>query len=275
MIFITFPSNLQVDVGRQIKTASQKNIRIIAASVPHRSDDVVRSNTELRGRTKNIDTEFWTDTELCKIAYLGFAQLNMQLDPTLVEDLARNACGSPQLMQRICLNLSLSLGVTEKYLVRRYVATNQVNTRSILEVTSTSTDYKSLLQTLHGGPKTRGQERKPFKFVDGSRGDVYRAILLAVKLDPPKMELRYPELMERIEAICIDEKPIGRSVTEACSQISDFAEEDKTSDRAVEFDTDKEVEVFHVTDPYWLFYLRCSDRMGTLAKEWHDPTLKP
>lgn len=268
-------TDLQVSIGKQIKTASEKKIRIIAAAVPHRSDDVVRSNAELRGRTKNIDTEFWKDSELCEIANLGFHELNMHLSVSLIQDIARNACGSPQLMQRICLNICQSLGVTSKYLVSRYVADNEIDLRSVLAVTSTSTDYKSLLQTLHGGPKTRGQERKPFNFKDGSRGDVYRAILLAVKLDPPKMELPYPELMDRIKAICIDETPTGRSVSEACGQMSDFAKEDKASDRAIEFDIDTEIEVFHVADPYWLFYLRCSDKMQTLAKEWHDPAMRP
>ena len=38
------------EIGRQIKAAAEKGIRICTASVPHRSDDVVRSNPELRGR---------------------------------------------------------------------------------------------------------------------------------------------------------------------------------------------------------------------------------
>jgi hypothetical protein len=46
---------LQEAVGRQIKAGAEAGIRICVASVPHRSDDVVRSNHELRGRTINID----------------------------------------------------------------------------------------------------------------------------------------------------------------------------------------------------------------------------
>lgn len=72
-------TDLQVEIGKQIKTAAERGIRIITASVPHRSDDVVRSNSELRGRTRNIDTEFWTHTELMQIAELGFRVLNLQI----------------------------------------------------------------------------------------------------------------------------------------------------------------------------------------------------
>jgi hypothetical protein len=55
-------------------------------------------------------------------------------------------------------------------------------------------------------------------------------------------------------------------VTEACGQMSSFASHDRT----VEFDTDAEVETFYVSDPYWLFYLRCSPKLASLAKEHHE-----
>lgn len=40
---------LRAEVGRQIKVAADNGVKIIAASVPHRTDDVVRSNHELEG----------------------------------------------------------------------------------------------------------------------------------------------------------------------------------------------------------------------------------
>jgi hypothetical protein len=66
--------------------------------------------------------------------------------------------------------------------------------------------------------------------------------------------------------VCIGDVPVGRSVTEACGQISSIA----SVDRTVEFDTDADVETFHVADPYWLFYLRCSNKLASLSKEFHD-----
>ncbi|MBS7791354.1 hypothetical protein KTR66_15235 [Roseococcus sp. SDR] len=263
--FHYIPKELQVEIGRQIKTAAERGIRMIAASVPHRSDDVVRSNSELRGRTQNIDTEFWSEGELLQIAQAGFLALNIEIDDLILRDLARNACGSPQLMQRICLNLCVQLQVKNGYIVKRYVSKHEINLKEVLAVTATSADYKTLVTTMHQGPKTRGVERNKYNFVDGSRGDVYRCILLAIQQDPPVMAFRYDILMERVKAVCIGDSPVGRGVTEACSQLSNFA----SADRTVEFDTDADVETFYISDPYWLFYLRCSPKLGELAKEHH------
>lgn len=142
-------TKLQVDIGRQIKTASERGIRIIAASVPHRSDDVVRSNSELRGRTLNIDTEFWTERELEDIAHMGFKALNMQLEESMVARLAQNACRSPQLMQRICLNVCNTLGVKQVCEIKKYVGNREIDLPNILAITSTSADFKTLVQTMH------------------------------------------------------------------------------------------------------------------------------
>jgi hypothetical protein len=250
--FHYIPAELQIDIGRQIKTASERGIRIITASVPHRSDDVVRSNSELRGRTFNIDIEFWTESELASIAATGFGALNVHLNNAMIERLAQSACRSPQIMQRICLNVCNSIGVTHAYEAMRYVSDIEIDLPNVLAITSTHADFKTLVQTMHTGPKTRGQDRNKYYLTDGSRGDVYRCILLAIAQDPPLMELPYSVLMDRIESICIDEAPVGRSVTEACGQISAFA----SSERTVEFDTEADVETFYVADPYWLFYLR-------------------
>ena len=46
---------VQEEVCKQIKEAAEKGLRICTASVPHRSDDVVRVNPELRGRVQAID----------------------------------------------------------------------------------------------------------------------------------------------------------------------------------------------------------------------------
>jgi hypothetical protein len=59
--FHYIPKDVQREIGQQIKQAAESGVRIITASVPHRSDDVVRSNTELRGRVTAIDTNYWNE----------------------------------------------------------------------------------------------------------------------------------------------------------------------------------------------------------------------
>ena len=69
----------------------------------------------------------------------------------------------------------------------------------ITEATSALADFSTVVEAMHAGPKMRGQERKEFPFIDGTTGDVYRSVLLAIASDPPTMSLPYAELMSRVE----------------------------------------------------------------------------
>lgn len=101
----------QDDVAKHIKSGAERGIKICIATVPHRADDVVRMNHELRGRLAQVDTSFWTLQELKQIALAGFPKLNAEISHELATRLAREACGSPQLMQRICLDVCFDLGL--------------------------------------------------------------------------------------------------------------------------------------------------------------------
>src|ERR1700726_524660 len=62
--FHYIPVEAQTDVARQLKAAGEQGVRICTATVPHRADNVVRNNPELRGRLAQVDTTFWTAPEL-------------------------------------------------------------------------------------------------------------------------------------------------------------------------------------------------------------------
>ena len=57
---------LQVELSNQIKVAIAKDVNIICASVPYRSDDVIRANRDLRGRLTQIDFTYWDQDEIKK-----------------------------------------------------------------------------------------------------------------------------------------------------------------------------------------------------------------
>jgi hypothetical protein len=107
--FHYIPADVQPDVAKQIKAAAERGVRVCVATVPHRSDNVVRNNPELRGRLAQVDTTFWAEAELQQIAVAGFDKLQVDLDSSVTLRLAREACGSPQLMQRICLDTCFAL----------------------------------------------------------------------------------------------------------------------------------------------------------------------
>ncbi len=172
--FHYIPKEIQKDIGKQIKEAAERGVRIITASVPHRTDDVVRSNTELRGRVTAIDIDYWKQEELEQIAYRGFRELNVDIAATIMNRLTTEAFGSPQLMQAIALHFCFENKVYETLPDLKRIEIDFVTLQSVLERTSTLTDFSSMLATLHAGPKQRGTERKEFLFTDRSKGDVYR-----------------------------------------------------------------------------------------------------
>jgi hypothetical protein len=262
--FHYMPRDVQVEAARQIKAGAERGIRFCVASVPHRSDDVVRSNPELRGRTTNIDSTFWSTDELEQIALLGFAKLGTEVSRDQATEFAHEACGSPQLMQSICLNACLRLGIDEEQQLKLPLALDAPKLRAIFETTSAQSDYSSLVTRMHAGPKTRGTERKEHRFNDGTVGDVYRCMLLAIVSNPPVMGLPWADLTNRVEKVCRDGVPAGSSLKEACKQISSIALEMYPEQRIIEWD--EETDTLTVVDPYLLFYLRSSAKLSTLAK---------
>ena len=126
--------------------------------------------------------------------------------------------------------------------------------RKILEQTSSNTDFRSLVDVLDAGPKTRGAERKIYKFEDGSEGDVYRCILKAVAADPPRLSFDYEDLTKRVADICNDDVPVGSSVIGTCLHMTKLALDKFPSERAIDWDEQKQI--LDIPDPYLLFYFR-------------------
>ncbi len=66
--FHYMPRAIQDEVAKQIKEGVRRGLKIVTAAVPHRSDDVVRANPELRGRVMSIDLAYWQPEHLLEIA---------------------------------------------------------------------------------------------------------------------------------------------------------------------------------------------------------------
>jgi Cdc6-like AAA superfamily ATPase len=54
----------QIDIAKSIKAIAERGVRVCIASVPHKSDDMVRANDELTGRIISILFDYWTVQEL-------------------------------------------------------------------------------------------------------------------------------------------------------------------------------------------------------------------
>jgi hypothetical protein len=166
-------------------------------------------------------------------------------------------------MQALCLQACFELNIRETLSAKNTRFLNADQVRKVMEETSTRTDFSSLVRNMHGGPKTRGTERKEFNFADGTRGDVYRCILLAVAADPPVLSFPYNELSRRVQRVARGETPQSASIYQACSQIAKMALEMYPGQRVLEWDSD---DILDVIDPYFLFFLRWSGKLASLAQ---------
>jgi hypothetical protein len=258
--FHYMPRSVQDETAKSLKEAVRAGVKICTAAVRHRGDDLVRANPELRGRVRAIDLKYWSLDDLRKIAESGFSALNVLANPSALDTLVLEAAGSPQLMQLLCLNLCFVVDARAAGASLRKLSVGPEQIKNALEQASASTDFRSLVDVLEVGPKTRGTERKIYQFVDGSKGDVYRCVLKAVAMDPPRLSFKYEELTRRTSRVCKGESPVGSSIVSTCLHISKLALEKFPNERAIDWDEQKQI--LDIPDPYLLFYLRWSGRLS-------------
>ena len=98
--------DVQKYIARTLKTELFNGLKAILLSLPHRSDDAIRRNPDLIGRTSFIEIKSWTKDELSQIAKTGFGLLDIPLSEESIEKISVESAGSPQLMQENCLNLA-------------------------------------------------------------------------------------------------------------------------------------------------------------------------
>lgn len=254
---------VQQEVAKQLKEAVRLGIKVVTASVPYRADDVVRANPELRGRVVAIDMKYWEPTELVQIAQIGFEKLNAVVETSALERFATESAGSPQLMQAVCLHACFHLGLREAQSAQRLLPAALEEQALILEQTASTTDFRSLVDMLETGPRTRGTERKTFSLSDGTAGDVYRCVLKAMAAQPLRLSFDYDELLRRVRATCVGDAPVGSSVTTTCDQMCRIAANHAAPERVLDWDEGKAV--LDVANPYLMFYLRWSRRLDEVV----------
>lgn len=249
----------QANVAQGMKEAARIGVKIVIAAVTHRSDDVIRSLPDLRGRVTNIDLKYWDKHSLAMIARLGFAKLNITADEVTIKRFSEEAAGSPQLMQAICLAACQETGmrIEQEPGMRLFCGEKQL--RAIFERTVTSANYRTLVDILAAGPKTRGTERAIFQFTDGTSGDVYKCILRAIAKDPLRQTFPREDIAKRCASLCIDMKPVGSAINTSCRHMARLAVDKQPEERVIDWDEEKEY--FDIPDPYLLFYLRWSGHL--------------
>jgi hypothetical protein len=246
--------DVQIPLVEQFKEAARAGVTVVVVSVPHRGDDAIRANPDLRGRLRLVEVTYWSEEELRNIPRLGFPKLNIMVDGTLVDRLARESLSSPQLMQSLCLDFCRSSGIDEAYSepLTAMVSDNQLE--KILQIVAKTSNGQTALDILEKGPRVRGTERNTYELRNGSKGDVYSVVLKAIATGDPKLTLTYAEIRERVAQVTSGELPSGSSIVSTLTQMDEAAKKMRQGDRVLEWDNEKET--LHFPDPYFLYFLR-------------------
>jgi hypothetical protein len=255
--FHYIPAAIQGDVAQQLKDAASRGVRICVASVPVKADNLVRALPELRGRVLGVDLDYWNQKDLMEIPKLGCPLLGLEVDHASLQMFAREAAGSPQLMQSICLWMCNHLGVRETSDTLRAVQLDEIGRKEILFLTSLTVEFRALVRAMISGPRARPGDRRTYVHRDGRTADVYLSIMRAVAMDPPRLSIDYAELQQRLEVLCKGASPDGASVVNACTKLGQIAAGFATF-TGPSFEWDDQAQMILIPDPYLLFYLRWS-----------------
>ncbi|MER2510093.1 MAG: hypothetical protein ABTQ27_15245 [Amaricoccus sp.] len=262
---------LQSEIAKIIKSLAESGVRICTALVPHRAEDVLKANTELKGRLISIDIPEWEEAELRLIGERGFSELNVEIEIATLKRLTAEAMGSPQLMQVLCFNLCQQIGVIETVSgEKRPLVVPENKIVATLEASANFASSADLVQALHSGPKVKGTPRTQYDLNDGSRGDVYRAILLAITGDPVERDFTYDEIYQRVKKVCVGEGPTGQSISQSLNHMCSIAAANSKGYIIMEWDDDN----LHIADPYLAFYMRASSKIEKLGKRRQSSSLE-
>ena len=249
-------SAVQKVLAQEFKEAARDGTRIVLVSIPHRADQAIRANRDLRGRLRLINITYWSEQELIEIPKRGFKRLGIILDEATLDFLVKESLSSPQLMQTLCLDLCYNNNYITEQIPPINKSLNAQELRDLLESSSSNTDCSTAYTILKAGPKPRGSQRNIYTFSGGQTGDIYAIVLAAIASGEAALTFSYDDLKGRIESL-IDTagtEPRGSDITSTLIQMDNSIKNKSEDDRVLEYDREKET--LNILDPYFLYYLR-------------------
>jgi hypothetical protein len=242
-------SEIQKRLCQQMKNAAAKGVRFIVLNPPQRGDDPIRNNPDLSGRFYSVDVNFWDKRGLREIGTKGFQKLKVKVDERIIDNLAVECLGSPQLMQTLCLELGREYLDLDLALESQSIEWSQFDWSSIRQRAVRSYDHTTTYERVKNGPKRHGQARKIYRFSNGQEGDVYDVITYALASDPPFLSIPLDELKKRSTGFLKGKK--HPNYIAALEQINDLFE---GGHMPINWDEGKRT--IHILDPHFYFFLR-------------------
>jgi len=248
--FHYLPSETRKTFLRNIKGPVFNGLKVILLSVTHRGNDAVKSENELQGRVTAVNVPDWGRGDLQQIAEKGFGELNIKCPMHIVSRLAEESQKSPSLMQKLCWEICVGIGVDQRPEKPAILASKYDFVPMCKRVAMEA--GHPVYQKLEVGPQSR-KARLKRRLKSGGTADIYRAILMAIAATGPSQIIKYDDLRAKLSEILLDDAPQKHEITSALIHLRKISQ-DIGNDSGI--DWDEEERKVDISDPYLRFYLR-------------------
>ncbi|MEX2541802.1 MAG: hypothetical protein WD314_08330 [Trueperaceae bacterium] len=246
----------QAQVVRALKPLIFDGVAVIALAIPHRRFDAVRVEREMTGRVEQVEVPAWALDELLEISAKGFTILGLEVQQDVQDAFAREAFGSPHLMQEFCLELCVRRGIELAQVSPVTLHVEQAEQIAVFRSVAEATG-KTMFERLSRGPRQR-TDRIQRSLSDGFVTDIYGLVLKALANMQPGIEtIDYEQLRASIRETAAGEIPQAHEVSRVLDHMAQIAADDEASTPVI--DWDREDRRLHITDPFFAYYLRWGD----------------
>lgn len=253
--FHYLPKELQGGIVRALKPLVFDGVPVVLIAIPHRRYDAVRVEREMTGRILPMTIPTWSEAELSFIPLKGFPLLSIGVPDSIAIALAKQAIGSPHLMQEFCRGIA------------KHAASNQISVIGPdLDLAPIFRDVantigRPIFEKLAKGPRQRS-DRVKRKLKSGGEADIYELVIHALAhLKPDLVTLEYEDLRAAIREVTSGNIPQLHEVARVLKHMATIASTDQSSTPVIDFDeSDKKL---HITDPFFAFYLRWGEISGS------------
>lgn len=250
--FHYLPREEQGVIVRAVKSLIFDGQPVIFIAIPHRKLDAVKVEREMTGRVETIEIPVWENQELQEIANIGFPLLNIKVEKKLIEELGKEAVGSPHLMQEFCRAICDHLKVKET-LADEIHLTKYSEIEKIFHQVAANTG-RVVFDKLSKGPRQR-TDRILRTLKNGKKTDIYGVVLYALaELKLGIETIEYEDLRGGIKNILKDKVPQAHEVSRVLDYMSKIAAKDESSTPVIDWEKDERK--LHITDPFFAYYLK-------------------
>ena len=247
--------DIQKNIVRALKAPIMRGVPVIFIAIPNRKYDAVNVEREMTGRIENIEMPVWGKNELRAIAEKGFKALNVSVSEAIIEFMAKEAYGSPFLMQEFCKSLCLKKDIKE---TKNSLESITLDKDGIEEIFIDIAEHngRPIFNRLKNGPRAR-TDRKQRHLKNGVVTDIYGLVMEGFKQLKPGVEsVNYEQLRNQIRDILEDALPQKNEISRVLDQIAKISYTDESSTPVI--DWQKAENIITITDPFFAFFLKWS-----------------